>query len=63
MKTLITSATLLAVALSAGSAMASGGGDRTISRFEKRLAQIELQRKAQEEVAQQKELSEKAKRG
>ncbi|MBD2840046.1 hypothetical protein ID144_23665 [Pseudomonas sp. JM0905a] len=63
MKTLITSATLLAVALCAGSAMASSGGDRTISRYEKRLAQIELQRKAQEEVAQQKELSEKAKRG
>ena len=63
MKTLITTATLLAVALSTGSAMASSGGDRTISRYEKRLAQIELQRKAQEEVAQQKELSEKAKRG
>ncbi|QEY62791.1 hypothetical protein FXN65_12175 [Metapseudomonas lalkuanensis] len=63
MKTLITSATLLAVALCAGSAMASGGGDRTISRYEKRLVKIELQRKAQEEVAQQKELAEKAKRG
>lgn len=63
MKTLITTATLLAVALSAGSAMASGGGDRTIARYEKRLVQIEKHnRQAQEEVAQQKELAEKAKR-
>ncbi|MFC5695858.1 hypothetical protein ACFPU0_09840 [Pseudomonas sp. GCM10022186] len=64
MKPLITTATLLAVVLSAGSAMASGGGDRTITRYEKRLAQVEHQkRQAQEEVAQQKELAEKAKRG
>ncbi len=64
MKTLITSATLLAVALTAGSAMASGGGDRVIKRYETRLAQIELKKnQAQEEVAQQKELAEKAKRG
>ncbi|MCY1219134.1 hypothetical protein D9M68_224760 [compost metagenome] len=63
MKTLITSATLLAVTLCAGSALASGGGDRTVARYEKRLAQIEQQRKVQEEVAQQKELTEKAKRG
>jgi hypothetical protein len=64
MKTLITTATLLAVALSAGSAMASGGGDRVIKRYEQRLAQVELQkRQAQEAVAQEKELAEKAKRG
>lgn len=64
MKNLITSATLLAVVLSAGSAMASGGGDRVIKRYETRLAQVEQQkRQAQEEVAQQKELAEKAKRG
>ncbi|MDH4561728.1 MULTISPECIES: hypothetical protein [unclassified Pseudomonas] len=62
MKTLITTATLLAVALSTGSAMASGGAERTTARIEKRLAQIEQKRKAQEEVAQQKELAEKAKR-
>lgn len=64
MKTLITTATLLAVALSAGSALASGGGDRTIARYQARLAQVEMEkRQAQEEVAQQKELAEKAKRG
>lgn len=64
MKTLIASATLLAVALSASSAMASGGGDRTVTRYEKRLVQVELQKQqAQQEVAQQKELAEKAKRG
>jgi hypothetical protein len=63
MKKLITSATLLAVALSAGSAMASGGGDRTISRYEKRLAQIEKQQREANEAVAQKELAEKAKRG
>ncbi|MDE3735340.1 MULTISPECIES: hypothetical protein [Pseudomonas] len=63
MKKLITSATLLAVALSAGSAMASGGGDRTISRYEKRLAQIEKQQHEANEAVAQKELAEKAKRG
>ncbi|WP_044872922.1 hypothetical protein [Pseudomonas sp. LFM046] len=64
MKTLITSATLLAVVLSAGSAMASGGGDRTISRYQARLAKVELKKEqAQQEVVQQKELTEQAKRG
>jgi cell division protein FtsX len=64
MKTLITSATLLAMVLSAGSAMASGGGDRTIARYQARLAQVEMEkRQAQEAVAQEKELAEKAKRG
>lgn len=62
MKTLITTATLLAVALSAGSAMASGGGDRTISRYEKRLAQVEKQNRETKEAVVQKELTEKAKR-
>ncbi|BAN48931.1 hypothetical protein [Metapseudomonas resinovorans] len=63
MKNLITTATLLAVALSAGSAMASGGGDRTINRYEKRLAQIEQQKREANEAVAQKELAEKAKRG
>ncbi|WP_271412094.1 co-regulatory protein PtrA N-terminal domain-containing protein [Pseudomonas sp. Q1-7] len=62
MKTLITTATLLAVALSAGSALASGGGDRTIKRYEQRLAQVEQQKRATQEAVVQKERAEKAKR-
>ncbi|MFZ6044864.1 hypothetical protein ACFW0H_01905 [Pseudomonas sp. CR3202] len=63
MKTLITTATLLAVALAAGSAMASGGGDRTVTRYEKRLAQIEKQQREAKDAVAQEELAEKAKRG
>lgn len=62
MKTLITTATLLAVALSAGSALASGGGDRTIKRYEQRLTQVEQQKRATQEAVVQKERAEKAKR-
>lgn len=59
MKSVIALASALTIVLSATSAMAAGGGDRSTARWQARLAKVQMQEKQQEAVAakQRAELS------
>lgn len=62
MKKVIALASALTIVLSATSAMASGGGDRTTQRWQVRLAKVQLEQKQQEAVAA-KQRAEQARQG
>ncbi|AYF87164.1 hypothetical protein SA496_09270 [Pseudomonas sp. JS3066] len=62
MKKVIALASALTIVLSATSAMAAGGGDRTTQRWQARLAKVQLEQKQQESVAA-KQRAEQARQG
>ncbi|GLZ84523.1 hypothetical protein Pres01_05740 [Metapseudomonas resinovorans] len=62
MKSVIALASALTIVLSATTAMAAGGGDRTTQRWQVRLAKVQLEQKQQEAVAA-KQRAEQARQG
>ncbi|WP_044874263.1 hypothetical protein [Pseudomonas sp. LFM046] len=62
MKSVIALASALTIVLSATSAMAAGGGDRTTARWQTHLAKVQLKEKQQEAVAA-KQRAEQARQG
>ncbi|MDH4565341.1 hypothetical protein E8E95_01435 [Pseudomonas sp. BN414] len=62
MKSVIALASALTIVLSATTAMAAGGGDRTTQRWQARLAKVQLEQKQQEAVAA-KQRAEQARQG
>ncbi|BAN49060.1 hypothetical protein [Metapseudomonas resinovorans] len=63
MKKVIALASALTIVLSATSAMASGGGDRTTQRWQARVAQVQLEKKQQQEAVAAKQRAEQARQG
>ncbi|WP_342244431.1 hypothetical protein [Pseudomonas sp. OTU5201] len=62
MKSVIALASALTIVLSATTAVAAGGGDRTTQRWQARLAKVQLEQKQQEAVAA-KQRAEQARQG
>ena len=63
MKSVIALASALTIVLSATSAMAAGGGDRTTQRWQARLAQVQLKEQKQQEAVAAKQRAEQARQG
>ncbi|MFZ6048546.1 hypothetical protein ACFW0H_20780 [Pseudomonas sp. CR3202] len=62
MKSVIALASALTIVLSATSAMAAGGGDRSTQRWQARLAKVQMKEQQQESVAQ-KQRAEQGRQG
>ncbi|QEY63634.1 hypothetical protein FXN65_16760 [Metapseudomonas lalkuanensis] len=63
MKSVIALASALTIVLSATSAMAAGGGDRTTARWQARLAKVQMQEQKQQEAVAAKQRAELSKQG